>query len=283
VAVGGLVGFHFFGNDPAEKEVAKSSEKKASAISSAATASTSKPAAPAASATIPTAASPIDPVIAPESIPLPPGYKEHIVRFDENWDSIAASNAITVDDLQNANPGIDFNVGRLLRVPPAGNRITSGNSFTAKTSSESKLDARHLPDNTRGNAQIHYAPNLDKGNSLVDDSSTLSPSIAPQNAVTTAGSVKTTSPASANKVASAPATSKAKDTGKTLKASGVDTNRPKATTVSKGGSHTVASGDTIYSIAKARGVSAKQLMKVNGITDAGKLKKGQKLKVPADN
>jgi LysM repeat protein len=45
--------------------------------------------------------------------------------------------------------------------------------------------------------------------------------------------------------------------------------------------HLVKAGETITSIAKKHGVSADALMRANGITDASKLKVGQKLKIPA--
>lgn len=49
---------------------------------------------------------------------------------------------------------------------------------------------------------------------------------------------------------------------------------------SSGGSHTVKSGDTFYSISRKYGVSADQMMRYNGIKDASKLRIGAVLKVP---
>jgi murein DD-endopeptidase MepM/ murein hydrolase activator NlpD len=46
------------------------------------------------------------------------------------------------------------------------------------------------------------------------------------------------------------------------------------------GVYTVRRGDTCYSIARALGVSADELMKLNGITDPSRLLEGQRLKIP---
>lgn len=268
VAVGGLVAFHFFGNDPAEKVVSKAPEKKSAPATPAVAAIQPKASTPAPAI----APAPITPAIAPEPTALPPGYKEHVVSFEESWDSIAQGNSITVDDLQNANPGVDFNVGRLLRIPPAGNRIVATNDGHAKQGPSGKLDPMHFPDNSRGSSQIRYAPNPD----TLTTQSIAKTSAAPLPSKPIAAQ-PTTKSRQAPEVA---ASSKRKDSGKALKASGVDTT---ARTSASKGVHTVSNGDTIYSIAKSRGISEKQLMRANGITDAGKLKKGQKLKLPADN
>ena len=47
------------------------------------------------------------------------------------------------------------------------------------------------------------------------------------------------------------------------------------------GAHTVSKGDTLYSIARANGVSVQQLMNSNGIKDASKLQIGKKLVIPS--
>ena len=47
------------------------------------------------------------------------------------------------------------------------------------------------------------------------------------------------------------------------------------------GAHTVRKGDTLYSIARANGVSVQQLMSSNGIKDASKLQIGKKLVIPS--
>lgn len=50
---------------------------------------------------------------------------------------------------------------------------------------------------------------------------------------------------------------------------------------SGGATHVVKAGETLTSIAKRYGVTVNALMKANGITDASKLRIGQKLKLPA--
>ena len=44
---------------------------------------------------------------------------------------------------------------------------------------------------------------------------------------------------------------------------------------------TVASGDTLSTIAKAAGVSVKEIMEINGLKSADKLQVGQVLQIPA--
>ncbi len=63
-----------------------------------------------------------------------------------------------------------------------------------------------------------------------------------------------------------------------VKASASATTTSKPASVSK--TYTVAKGETIYSIAKRRGITEKALLKLNGMADAGKLHAGQKLKLP---
>lgn len=47
------------------------------------------------------------------------------------------------------------------------------------------------------------------------------------------------------------------------------------------GAHTVKKGDTLYSIARANGVTVQKLMSANGIKDASKLSIGKRLTIPA--
>jgi LysM repeat protein len=48
------------------------------------------------------------------------------------------------------------------------------------------------------------------------------------------------------------------------------------------GSYTVKSGDTAWGIARRHKISADDLLKANGITDARKLRIGMKLSIPAN-
>ena len=47
--------------------------------------------------------------------------------------------------------------------------------------------------------------------------------------------------------------------------------------------HTVQQGETFYSIARALGIKAEDLMKHNGITDPGRLQVGQRLRIPGSD
>ena len=47
------------------------------------------------------------------------------------------------------------------------------------------------------------------------------------------------------------------------------------------GAHTVSKGDTLYSIARANGVTVQKLMSANGIKDASILQIGKRLKIPS--
>lgn len=49
-----------------------------------------------------------------------------------------------------------------------------------------------------------------------------------------------------------------------------------------GGSHTIRSGDSLYQIARSKGVTVAELKRVNGIDDPRRLKPGMVLKVPGD-
>ncbi|TWG95552.1 murein DD-endopeptidase MepM/ murein hydrolase activator NlpD [Mesorhizobium sp. J18] len=67
------------------------------------------------------------------------------------------------------------------------------------------------------------------------------------------------------------------DERKTTIAAGQD---PAATKSTQDGSYTVASGDTLYAIARKTGVSADRIKSANGLSD-GYLQVGQKLQIPA--
>src|SRR5690606_20312124 len=67
------------------------------------------------------------------------------------------------------------------------------------------------------------------------------------------------------------------DERKTSIAAGQD---PAATKSTQDGSYTVASGDTLYAIARKTGVSADRIKSANGLSD-GYLQVGQKLQIPA--
>ncbi|MCB1508925.1 MAG: peptidoglycan DD-metalloendopeptidase family protein [Hyphomicrobiaceae bacterium] len=59
-----------------------------------------------------------------------------------------------------------------------------------------------------------------------------------------------------------------------------ETRAAAPSTVQPGGSYVVASGDTLYGIARRHGVSTSQLMAANGIADANQIRIGQRLVIP---
>jgi LysM repeat protein len=244
VAVGGLVAFHFFGHDPAPQML----EKTASSP----TATTGKPVAPAAQSK-PAIPSPTQPAPAAASfVSVPNGYREHVVRIDETWDTIANTFSIAVNDLQAANPGIDCNVGRRLLVPPQPQVITAAGK-TATTTSEPSLYRQ--PDEEPGSAMTRYAINpATLPPAVTTPKSDLNSSLPkPSLATTTAPKTTIGGPVKANVMAPA----------------------------STARVHIISKGETLFGIAKKRGISEKVLMRHNGISDASKIQPGQKLKIPS--
>jgi LysM repeat protein len=251
VAVGGLVAFHYYGHDGAA-----SAPNPIAAPASAPTESReAKPANPA-PAVVAASKSP-----APRPVPVartqPPAStpsipvtaaEHYIVRMDESWESIARARAISVEDLRAANPEVEFNVGRRITIPPSPRVITG---VTERQSERKGLTI--VPPTSPGNAYNHYVPNPDAAplmTAAADDVATPPPTKATP---TTIGG-----PVKAN--ATAPSSSKTALAGKT---------------------HIVSKGDTLFAIAKRRGITEKSLMRYNGITDASKLRIGQKIKLPA--
>ncbi len=55
---------------------------------------------------------------------------------------------------------------------------------------------------------------------------------------------------------------------------------PPARTVPSGRSHVIQKGDTIWRLSKKYGVSQSELMRLNGISDPGKIRLGAKLRIP---
>ncbi len=240
VAIAGLVTFHYYGHDGADSAPPN------------VTATT--PPAEAAKASKPSSPTPATPPAAPRAVPIartpapapiPVVSAEHyIVRMDESWESIANARGLSVEDLRNANPEVEFNVGRRLTIPAPPRVITAA---TDKRPDQKALTIQ--PPTTQGSAYNKYAQNPDNA-SLTAAAELQAPTKATH---TTIGG-----PVKAN--ATAPASTKTALTGRT---------------------YTVSKGETLFGIAKRRGLTEKALMKYNGITDASKLRIGQKIKLPA--
>jgi LysM repeat protein len=145
--------------------------------------------------------------------------------------------------------------------------ITAASDTHSKQIAQSRKEPVIVPEGSQGSPISRYAINADS----------LPPAVtqpAPRSSNTPAISPGRNVPAPARNVAQTKPTT----TGVPLKASAVSKAKPSA-----GGSHVVGKGDTIFSIAKRNGVSEKAIMKLNGISDASKLRPGQKLKMPAGN
>jgi LysM repeat protein len=234
VAVGGLVAFHFYGHDPvADAPAAKAAIAATTPIKDRSAA----PATPLASTNTPRQVP-----VARTPAPVAHNTFDYMVRMDETWESIALARGISADDLRQANPDIELNVGRLVKIPMPRLITGSGNS---------RPEAKPVitqPSSVRpGGAYNQYAPNPEQV--AAAQISAEPPTKAPR---TTIGG-----PVKAN--ATAASTSKTTLSGK---------------------SYTVAKGETLFGIAKRRGVSEKALMRYNGISDASKLRVGQKIKLP---
>ena len=265
IAVGGLVAFHFFGHDPVDKmpagELVKSTTPAPNSTTGPAKGATpAKPTVPSPTAPVPVQSRPSEPT-------MPSGFIEHIVNIDETWESIAAARGLNPEDLRNANPGSDFNVGRRLMIPPTPRLITAASDSHSKQLAQSKKEPVIVPEGAQGSPISRYAVNTDTLPPAVTQPvprSTTTPVISPGRA---------TQAPTRNVAQTKPSTS-----GVPLKASAVAKPKPSA-----GGTHVVGKGDTIFNIAKRNGVSEKAIMKLNGISDASKLRPGQKLKMPAGN
>jgi LysM repeat protein len=97
------------------------------------------------------------------------------------------------------------------------------------------------------------------------------PATKPKPTETKALSRTETPPAHNAKLADTPKSAAAKPTSATA------ASKPMAS----GATHTVKPKETFYSIARKHGVKVDDLMRINGITDAGKLRQGVVLKLPA--
>ncbi len=175
--------------------------------------------------------------------PAPPiNTTDYMVRMDETWESIARSRGITVEELRQVNPDIEINVGRLVKIPTP--RLITGNGSARL---EPKPIISQPPPAHPGGAYNQYVPNPEQV--AAAQISTPAPTKTPH---TTIGG-----PVKAN--ATAASTTKTTLSGKT---------------------YIVGKGETLFGIAKRRGVTEKALMRYNGIVDASKLRVGQKIKLP---
>lgn len=220
VFISGMVGFHFWGHDPSSSMLTKDTSKNVSAQNAA--------------DKIPTPAVPKSSNLS--SAISPSGYHEHLVRTNETWESIAHSRNISLQQLHDANPGVDCHVGRKLRIPNAHRSIRAG----SEPDQPQKFPVTFI-EGKQGSAINRYVRN-------------------PETLELTLPGVT--------------------DPAENSNPTGAASTRQPAPKPTKGAFHTVGKGETIYSIAKRHRVSTTALLKVNNLQDAGKLRPGQKLKLP---
>jgi LysM repeat protein len=245
---------------------------------------------------------------------------EHRVEQGDSLKSIADASGATQDEIAKLNH-IDVNmqlaVGSVLRVPKAKARsspsvIPVGMQPSHVEAKIVSVQATTAPTNAKMFAAVEPAPSPrkaetvasklpeDKPMSKVED--TPPPALKPKvTAKVEESPPPAPKPKFTAKVEESPPTAKQKPTeakaisrtettpAHTAKASETaksENARPVATAntskpVSSGATHTVKPKETFYSIARKLGVKVDDLMKVNGITDPGKLREGAVLKVPA--
>jgi len=186
------------------------------------------------------------------------GDQPYMVQTGDTYARIASARGVAEEDLRRINENIPLRSGRILKMP--GRRILA-------------LEPVEMQQ-IRTNGQV----SAERGN--VED---LNPRDA---AIPTAGApggpiAASTTAATATAATATAATATATATDSTpLRAIVVNEAPATATLRTAPATHVVVSGDTLWGIATKYKVSADELMKVNQISDAKKLKLGMTLKVP---
>lgn len=202
---------------------------------------------------------------------LNPPPTTHVIRAGDTLAKIAAKYGTTTSAIQKANPGIkpqSLGVGQVIKLPAniaspgaaasadTGAAATAGAKYTVKSGdSLSNIAAR----NGTTVSALRQANNLrndtiQAGQTLVIPGGTVAASAPPASGY---NPVPTPAPA-----ATRPAP--------------VISGDASTTTVE----HTLKSGETLGGLAKRYGVTVDQIMAANAITDARKIRAGQKLKIP---
>jgi LysM repeat protein len=257
LGVGGIIAFHFMGRDEA-KDTAR---RKAEAAKAAELAQAAKRQPPAAAAT--PGAVPVAPV-ASATRKLPEGFRSHIIKLDESWASIAEHNGLSEADLKSANPSAMFAIGLEIFIPPPRNIITPQPDTTTSRIAENKRDSIHYPDNSKAE-RIRYAVNPEGQAGpppTAEEARASQP--PPQESAATQNSQKPPAKSDARKVT---------PMGRTVKTTGAG----EASVVRY---HTVANGETLYSIARKYKSSVGQIQGANAGLNADKLRPGMRLKIP---
>jgi LysM repeat protein len=191
----------------------------------------------------------------------------HVIRAGDTLAKIAAKYGTTVSALQKANPGIkpqSLGVGQVIKLPAniaaqsttsggeAAPAATSGAKYTVK--SGDSLSAIAARNGTTVSA-LRQANNL-RSDTLQVGQTLIIPGV----------SSPVSAPANSG-YSPAPATSRPAPT---------ISGDASTTTIE----HTLKSGETLGGLAKRYGVSVDQIMAANNITDARKIRAGQKLVIP---
>jgi LysM repeat protein len=227
---------------------------------------------------------------------------EHRVEQGDSLKSIADASGATQEEIAKLNH-IDVNmqlaVGSVLRVPkakakpsptviPVGMqpsqveaRIVSVQTTTAAANAKMFAAVEPAPSPRKAEAVASKLPE-EKPKSKVED--TPPPALKPK----VTAKVEESPPAAKPKPTEAKAIARTETppahTAKTSETAKSEIAKPAASTTklaASGATHTVKAKETFYSIARKLGVKVDDLMKVNGITDPGKLREGAVLKVPA--
>lgn len=286
VAVGGLIAFHMYGKDDQEPGD-PAARPPAAAGGGAAKAS----GAGARAAEVAVAAAPRAELL-PES-----GSGAHVVSTGETPGLVAARYGISVQELLDANPDIEFAPGAALAIP-GHQRVISAPVIRREEPEEVDL---YSP--ARGSApQKGFAMKEDPEPRPVQEVAPVrTASGRGTSATSAAGSKPPPAPArretasTSGRRETSPAPAATRETARSREAkparaipvaepvpktAASDTRSKPSARTAGGRTHVVGKGDTLYSIAKKYKLSGDEIARANGITDASKLRPGQVLTIP---
>lgn len=189
------------------------------------------------------------------------GEDFYFVATGDTYERIARVKGVEVGALRDLNDNVRLKAGRILRIPEAG--------ATAPAPAVASSEAVVTPPTVAPAPAPALAP-IPSADVVAGETPSGPPIV-----------VKRTEPARAFRVVVAdedPAPGSATKVTPRLH-SGADPVAPAAS--APGGRYTVKRGDTAWGIAQRHKVSASNLLKANGITDARKMRVGMRLKIPA--
>jgi LysM repeat protein len=283
VAVGGLFAFHVFGKDDREAEQ--------NATRTAHLNSLPPPAAPAQSTAPVPPAAPAGPAPAPraeivaDDPPASDSPQSHILKAGESKMLLTAKYGVTEQELEQANPGMEFKTGEILTIPRHQRVIGAiasnpepANPPLALIVATPSEEVGHRDFALKKGAEDPYAPvepaelaAMAQETSAAARTKTVKAEPTPP--VVRAGSESVASEEPEARPAPAPKVKKA-----TPPAVAATPAKPKpAATGSR--THVVGKGDTVYNVAKRYGLSPGEVLRANGISDPSRLQMGQVLKI----